>query len=29
MKRIGYVAMVRSLEITHGQNGFHPHMYEV
>ncbi len=29
MKRIGYVAMVRSLEITHGQNGFHPHMHEV
>lgn len=29
MKRIGYVAMVRSLEITHGQNGFHPHTHEV
>jgi hypothetical protein len=29
MKLIGYVAMVRSLEITHGQNGFHPHTHEV
>jgi hypothetical protein len=29
MKCIGYVAMVRSLEITHGQNGFHPHTHEV
>jgi hypothetical protein len=29
MARIGYVAMVRSLEITHGKNGFHPHTHEV
>ncbi len=29
MKRIGYVAMVRTLEITHGANGFHPHTHEV
>lgn len=29
MKSIGYVSMVRSLEITHGQNGFHPHTHEV
>ncbi len=29
MKRIGYVAMVRGLEITHGRNGFHPHTHEV
>lgn len=29
MKRIGYVAMVRTLEITHGLNGWHPHTHEV
>ncbi len=29
MKCIGYVAMVRSFEIIYGQNGFHPHTYEV
>jgi hypothetical protein len=29
MARIGYVAMVRCLEITHGFNGFHPHTHEV
>jgi hypothetical protein len=29
MKSIGYVAMVRTLEITHGKNGFHPHTHEV
>jgi len=29
MERIGYVAMVRCLEITHGRNGWHPHTHEV
>ncbi len=28
MKRIGYEAMIRSLEITYGPNGFHPHTHE-
>jgi hypothetical protein len=29
MKAIGFVSMVRALEITHGQNGWHPHTHEV
>ncbi len=29
MKDIGYVAMVRALEITHGHNGWHPHTHEL
>ena len=29
MKAIGYVAMIRALEITHGRNGWHPHTHEL
>ncbi len=29
MKAIGYVAMIRALEITYGRNGWHPHTHEL
>jgi hypothetical protein len=29
MSRIGYAGMVRSLEVTHGVNGWHPHTHEL
>lgn len=29
MKEIGFVAMIRSLEITYGRNGWHPHTHEL
>ena len=29
MVRIGYAGMVRSLEVTHGENGWHPHTHEL
>lgn len=28
-KRWGYVGLVRSLEVTHGRNGWHPHTHEL
>jgi len=28
-ERIGYQGMIRSLEVTHGRNGFHPHTHEL
>jgi hypothetical protein len=28
-ERIGYQGMIRSLEVTHGGNGFHPHTHEL
>lgn len=28
-KSLGYVGLVRSLEVTHGQNGWHPHTHEL
>jgi hypothetical protein len=29
MKSLGFVGLVRSLEVTHGQNGWHPHTHEL
>lgn len=29
MKKIGYVGLVRALEVTYGSNGWHPHSHEV
>jgi hypothetical protein len=29
MKSVGFVGLVRSLEVTHGQNGWHPHTHEL
>jgi len=29
MKEVGYVGMVRALELMHGQNGWHPHTHEL
>lgn len=29
MKSIGFSGLVRSLEVTHGQNGWHPHTHEL
>lgn len=29
LKKIGYEGLVRSLEITHGKNGWHPHTHEL
>ena len=29
MKRAGYVGRIRSLEVTHGVNGWHPHTHEL
>lgn len=28
-KRFGYKGLIRSLEVTHGQNGWHPHTHEL
>lgn len=28
-KRFGYEGLIRSLEVTHGQNGWHPHTHEL
>lgn len=28
-KRFGYQGLIRSLEVTHGQNGWHPHTHEL
>ena len=29
MKKLGFVGLVRSLEVTHGLNGWHPHTHEL
>lgn len=29
MQRIGFAGLIRSLEVTHGQNGWHPHVHEL
>lgn len=29
MKRLGFAGLIRSLEVTHGQNGWHPHVHEL
>lgn len=29
MKDVGYVGMIRALELLHGQNGWHPHTHEL
>ena len=29
LKKLGYMGLIRSLEITHGQNGWHPHTHEL
>lgn len=29
MKSLGFLGLVRSLEVTHGQNGWHPHTHEL
>lgn len=28
-KRLGFAGLIRSLEVTHGQNGWHPHVHEL
>ncbi len=28
-KSLGYIGRVRSIEVTHGQNGWHPHIHEI
>lgn len=28
-KKIGFIGLIRALEVTHGENGFHPHTHEI